>query len=179
MTDDKDDDVEGVLDDDFTEEEFEVEEPDEFADEPEDFEGPEDPGEEDLDPEIDLDGEIDEYVVTEDVDVEEEEEAAPAPRARKVTDDDDEEEEQDPDDVEADLEAILRDRMAATEDEEEDDSDEGGADSLDVPPGPRGDEFVCTSCFLLVNRSQFGSAKDPRCPMGEPECPSITRIFGG
>jgi len=181
MTDDRDDDVEEALDDDFTEEEFEAEEPDDFEDEPEDFDGPVDPGEEDLDPELDLDGEIDEYVVGDDVDVDEEEEdePAPAPRARKVADDDDDEEEQDPDDVEADLEAILRDRMAAADDEDDDDIEEGGGDSLDVPPGPRGDEFVCTSCFLLVNRSQFGSAKDPRCPMGEPECPSITRIFGG
>jgi len=30
------------------------------------------------------------------------------------------------------------------DDEDEDDSEEGGGDSLDVPPGPRGDEFVCT-----------------------------------
>ena len=48
----------------------------------------------------------------------------------------------------------------------------------EAPSGARNDEFVCDSCFLLVNRSQFGSVKDPRCPMGEAECPSIVKIFG-
>lgn len=178
MSDDIDDDV---IEDEFDDDDFEAEEPDEF-DEPDFDADPEDVVDADIEGELDLDEPLDDYVVTEDVDVdvEEEEEPAPAPRARKVaTDEDDDEEEQDPDDIEADLEAILRDRMAAMDDEDEEDLDEGGLGSeMDVPPAPRSDEFVCTSCFLLVNRSQFGSARDPRCPMGEPECPSIAKIFG-
>ncbi|MCP4224800.1 MAG: hypothetical protein GY773_15800 [Actinomycetia bacterium] len=96
-----------------------------------------------------------------------------------AVEEEDDEEEQDPDDVEADLEAILRDRMAATDDDDDEEGEEGtGTAKADGPTGPRNDEFVCDSCFLLVNRSQFGSAKDPRCPMGDPECPSIAKIFG-
>ncbi len=181
--DDEGDDV--IAADEFEDDEFEVEEPDEFeVEEPDDFDvEPDDVvGEVDLEAELDLDEPLDDYVVSEDVEVdvvEEEEEPVPATRTRKVADDDDDEEEQDPDDIEADLEAILRDRMAAMDEDDDEDSDEAGLGAeLDVPPGPRNDEFVCASCFLLVNRSQFGSAKDPRCPMGEPECPSIARIFG-
>jgi len=144
------------------------------------------------DPEIE-DPDIDEVIAVEDFsddeavldgddadDDDDDDDDEPAPKARKVEeDDDDDDDDEDPDDVEADLEAILRDRMAAEEDDDDDDAEEaGGAPKAEGPSGARNDEFVCDSCFLLVNRSQFGSSKDPRCPMGDTECPSIVKIFG-
>ncbi len=104
---------------------------------------------------------------------EEGDEEAPAPKARKVnTDDDDDDDELDPDDIEADLSDILQDRMATDDDDEDEDDDDAPKVSAQ-----RDREFVCTSCFLMVNRSQFGSPKNPRCPVGDPDCPSISQIF--
>ncbi len=65
--------------------------------------------------------------------------------------DDDDEEEPDTDEVEADLNEILRDRIAADEDEEED--DEEGA-PVPVPTGGNVErqqtELHCPHCFLLI-----------------------------
>ena len=140
----------------------------------------EEPGEEQVVDGVDLDideAPIDDFAAAE-VEVEEEEEA-PA-RSRKVAEEDEEDDDEDPDDVEADLEAILRDRMAAADDDDDDDEAEAAAAAVKTAASaaPRNDEFVCESCFMLVNRGQFGSSKDPRCPMGDTECPSITKIFG-
>ncbi|MEL6985754.1 MAG: hypothetical protein AAFO29_25220, partial [Actinomycetota bacterium] len=92
-------------------------------------------------------------------------------RARKVAEDD-EEDDEDEDDVEADLDAILRDRLAESDDEDEDEESEDGAKpkSAQAASGPgRGEEIVCQSCFLLVNRNQIGRGPTPTCPhCGEP-----------
>ena len=113
---------------------------------------------------------VEEVEADDEADVEEE---APAPKARKVnTDDDDDDDELDPDDIEADLSDILQDRMATDDDDEDEDDDDAPKVSAQ-----RDREFVCNSCFLMVNRSQFGSPKNPRCPVGDPDCPSISQIF--
>ena len=61
----------------------------------------------------------------------------------------------------------------ATDDDDEDEDD----DDAPKVSAQRDREFVCNSCFLMVNRSQFGSPKNPRCPVGDPDCPSISQIF--
>jgi hypothetical protein len=124
--------------------------------------------EDDLD-EVDLvdDDELvdDELVVAD----EEEEEVVPARPAKGGDDDSDEDdlEEVDPDDVEADLDTILKDRIAAADDEEEDeegevvDVDDRG-DTNKIQPRRPG-EFVCQSCFLLKPRSQLADSKRKFC----------------
>lgn len=113
---------------------------------------------------------------------EEETTEEPAPRANKKRseDEEDEEEELDPDDVEADLDTILKDRIAAADDDEDDeDLDEQPRATADSPDGvvpKRANEFVCTGCFLLVNRGQFGPESNLQCPVGESECPAIEEL---
>ena len=88
----------------------------------------------------------------------------------------DDEEELDPDDVEADLDTILKDRIAAAdedEDEEELDQPPAKADAPDGVVPKRANEFMCPGCFLLVNRGQFGPETNLQCPVGESECPAI------
>ena len=98
--------------------------------------------------------------------------------ARPTTDDDDEE---DDDDVEADLDAILKDRIAAGDDEDEDEEEEEKPKQAPAPIGDitpkRSDEWTCEQCFFIVSRSQFGPKDNPRCPQGEEPCPSIARAF--
>ena len=115
---------------------------------------------EDIDPEADL---ADDLVVDEIVDPlveEEEDEEAPAARKRRATEDDDEDEELvDPDDVEADLDTILKDRIASGDDDQDDEDEEEvapepGADGADRVVPRRADEFVCESCFLVKHASQ-------------------------
>ena len=65
---------------------------------------------------------------------------------------DEEEDEPDPDEVEADLDAILKDRIAASDDDEEDD-DEGVPAKAPSPAGlveRQETEIHCPHCFLLV-----------------------------
>jgi len=113
--------------------------------------------------------------------VEEAEEEEEAPPARAKRDDDEEEDEADPDDVEADLDTILKDRIAAADDEDEEDEE--------VVPEPRAtgevaegvtpkkaNEFMCTGCFLLVNPGQFGAPGHMTCPVGEAVCPAIEQL---
>lgn len=149
-----------MADDDF--EDDETEEPfDEFDDEAEpDLDDAE--LDDDIDPEVDLDeGDLDEDLGDEVAEVEEEEEEeTPAARKRRTTDDEDEDEELiDPDDVEADLDTILKDRIAAGDDDDADEDEEEaapetGADSGDRVQPRRSDEFVCESCFLVKHASQ-------------------------
>ena len=84
-------------------------------------------------------------------------------KTRKATDDEEEEEEDDdvdPDDVEADLDAILKDRIAAQPEDEDDDEDEvpevddRGDGAGRIQP-KKADEFVCQSCFLVKHRRQL------------------------
>jgi hypothetical protein len=108
----------------------------------------------------------------------------PAPRAKKkpAGDDivEDDEDVVDPDDVEADLEQILRDRIAAADDDDDEDEvevvDPRAAEAPDGVTPKKANEFVCTGCFLLVNRGQFGPADKMVCPVGEADCPAITKL---
>jgi Domain of unknown function (DUF4193) len=158
------------LADDETDEEFQAEDiGTDFEDAPEELE-------EDLVDDEAGDGDFE--VIEEDA-VVEEPPPAPKPKAKakaKATakrgsdDDDDEEddEEADPDDVEADLDTILKDRIAAQPDEDEGDEDET------PEPDERGDgtgriqpkrpgEFVCQSCFLVKHPSQLADDKRMLC----------------
>ena len=93
--------------------------------------------------------------------------------------DDDDDEEVHPSDVEADLEEILRDRIAASDDDEDDeDNASGQPKTVSVAP-PRPDEWTCNQCFLIVSMTQFGSRTDPACPSGEEPCESMRRISSG
>jgi hypothetical protein len=105
----------------------------------------------------------------------------PAARTKKRADEeDDDEEELDPDDVEADLDTILKDRIAAAdEDDDDEELDEPARPTPDAPNGvvpKRANEFMCTGCFLLVNRGQFGPEGHLQCPVGESECPAIDEL---
>jgi len=76
-------------------------------------------------------------------------------------------EEVDPDDVEADLDTILKDRIAAADEEEEDDDEEvvdvdDRGDTNKIQPRRPG-EFVCQSCFLLKPQSQLADARRHLC----------------
>jgi hypothetical protein len=115
----------------------------------------------------------DEIALVDDDDDEEE-----AGTVAKRDEDDDDEEEVDPDDVEADLDAILKDRIAAADDDEEDDEEvvPEAKSPTEVAEGvtpKKANEFTCTGCFLLVNRGQFGPAEQMTCPVGESDCPAI------
>jgi hypothetical protein len=116
--------------------------------------------------------------------VEEEEVEEPAPAKKKGEEDEEDDDELDPDDVEADLDAILKDRIAAADDDDEEDEE--------VVPEPRAtgevaegvtpkkaNEFMCTGCFLLVNPGQFGPPGQMTCPVGEAVCPAIEQLEKG
>lgn len=91
-------------------------------------------------------------------------------------DDDDEEDDVDLSDVEADLEEILRERMAARDDDDEDEPKVALRARQVVAP-PRSGEWTCEQCFLIVSLSQFGSRQNPTCPSDEDPCESIDRIL--
>jgi hypothetical protein len=91
---------------------------------------------------------------------------APA-KGRADDDDEEEDDELDPDDVEADLDTILKDRIAAAADEEDDEEAELGdpevaTDGTKIPPRRPG-EFVCQSCFLVKNGNQLADADSRLC----------------
>jgi hypothetical protein len=121
---------------------------------------------------------IEAVVAEEDGEVEESPEVAKARRAGE--DEDEDEEVADADDVEADLSVILKDRIAAADDEdEEEEAEEVDPRAGDTPDGVtprRANEFMCTGCFLLVNRAQFGALNALECPIGEADCPAIKKI---
>lgn len=150
-----------------------------------------DPIEEKFDEEeidVDLEGEdlaevLDDVVVEDEEDEEAVADAALAARPKRE-DEDDEEEDLNPDDVEADLDAILKDRIAAADDEEEEDEEvvpepRAPADIAEGVTPKKANEFMCAACFLLVNRGQFGSPGSMHCPVGEAECPAIVHIESG
>jgi len=169
-----------MADDDVIDEEFEAE-----------IEGDLDVDVDDLDPDdLDVEDVVEDALVVDDdavpVDAEEDEvDDEPAPRGRKKAaagDDEveDDEEVVDPDDVEADLDAILKDRIAAPDDEEDDEEvevvDTRAPETPDGVTPKKANEFTCTGCFLLVNRGQFGPADHMTCPVGESDCPAITQL---
>lgn len=118
----------------------------------------------------------DEVVEVDEDETGEDDEKTARARKRKGTeeDDDDDDDVIAPDDVEADLDAILRDRMVSSADadaEDEDEDDQQGKASGDNPDGlqpKRADETLCSNCFLLVRPTAHG------CPVEDDTCP----IFG-
>ena len=139
--------------------------------------------EDDVDIEDDVDVVVDDDVV--DLDDEDEDDAPSAAASSLLSDDDDEDE----DDVEADLDEILRERMAKDDDDDDEDDDDvvvvvtksKGKKAAPVDPdgeeieGRRPDETVCTMCFMLVRETQLGPRGNRSCPSGELEsdCPAI------
>lgn len=116
-----------------------------------------------VDEELDegLGEDLDDLVAEEDAEDEEAPSTGTTPRKRKKgapeEEEEEEEEEVDDDDIEADLDTILKDRIAsaddADEEDEEDDAGLGGESGGRVQP--RGDtEFVCQNCFLVKHVSQ-------------------------
>ncbi len=135
---------------------------------------------EDLDEEFDdvlEDGEIDDDL---DEEIEEEEEDSKNGPVRNATMSDDEDgdgEDIDPDNVEADLDTILKDRLAAGDDEDEDEETPDPSPEASGQVAPKRDnEWTCEGCFLIVSSSQFGPRDNPRCPSGEEPCPSLVRL---
>jgi len=171
------------MDDEILDEEFDSEE----AESPEETPALDDDalGDEELDEELEEDDLPDgEAIVVEEgaeAAEEEEEEEVPAARRKRPTDvDDDEDEDVDPDDVEADLDAILKDRIAATpdDDEEEDEVIETGVDSdgTERVAAKTAEEFTCTTCFMIVHPRQFGRKDHLSCPEGYSPCSSIAIV---
>lgn len=92
--------------------------------------------------------------------------AAPTRRATDDEADEDDEDDVDPDDVEADLDTILRDRIAADaeeddEDEETPETEQPGDGTKIVPRRPG--EFLCQSCFLVKHPSQLADETAMLC----------------
>lgn len=152
------------------------------GDDPDDPEFDEDEG---LDDELESDLDEDEDALPEaEADVadedEDEEPAVPPQRARSGEDDEDDEE-LDPDDVEADLDTILKDRIASGDEGDEDEEEEVPLDRNDPELGDgvihkREGEFTCTGCFMIVHPRQFGRKGHLVCPVGDEDCPSLAII---
>ena len=126
--------------------------------------------EEELELEEDFEG--DDFESDEDLDDEDSDEDMGATVVRKAGDDDEDDDDMlAPDDVEADLDKILKDRLASEDSSEVDEEevevdDRSGSDDALQPKRP--DEILCSSCFLLVRQGA------PVCPVGDDACP----IFG-
>jgi hypothetical protein len=140
-----------------------------------------------LDDEVDVDAlvvddeDVDVVAEVEVVDDVDEEDAEPVVVAKKVGDDDDEDEDDDdPDDVEADLDTILKDRIASGDDlddeEEEEVPDRNDPDAADGVAAKKEGEFTCSLCFLIVHPRQFGRRDRLVCPEGYDTCPSISIV---
>jgi hypothetical protein len=90
---------------------------------------------------------------------------------KKVADDDDDDDDlRTEDDVEADLDAILREKLTAAEevpleDDEEEVVVDDKTDGLERLQPRRPDEIQCTQCFLLVRKGA------PGCPVEDDACP--------
>ncbi|MCY3561431.1 MAG: hypothetical protein OXH20_09735 [bacterium] len=143
--------------------------------------------EDDFDPEFDEDLDDDDEDPLSDDDEEEheeddeDEEAPPERNAKRPAATDGEfDDEVDPDNLEADLNTILRDRIAAGDDITDDEADEvetgQPAEMLGSVTPRRDDEWLCEGCFLLVTLSQLGTRSAPHCPSGEEICPSLNRL---
>jgi len=115
--------------------------------------------------EDDLEGddlESDDALAGEDLEAESEE----GTRARRAEDAGEEEEDLETvDDVEADLDTILKDRLATHDEDDEDDEEEQPVTSEEGDlPQRRKFEFPCPSCFLLVNANEVRRTGEcPQC----------------
>ena len=123
---------------------------------------------------------VDVEVLVEPADEEVPAEPAVARKKKAAEEEEDDDDELDPDDVEADLDTILKDRIAAVEEEEDDEElEEVAPKAAESPDGvvpKKANEFTCHGCFLLVNRGQFGPENNMRCPVGESDCPAIEQL---
>lgn len=82
--------------------------------------------------------------------------------ARTGADDDDDE--LDPEDIEADLDTILKGRLASSDDAEESEDQEGGPVKATPQTTRQENEFHCQSCFLLVDVAVARSTNEcPHC----------------
>lgn len=96
----------------------------------------------------------------------------PKARPKRGDDEDDDvvdlDEEHHPDDIEASLDVLLKEKTAAErldEDDLDDDLDDGEPDdrgSNRITPR-RADEFLCSSCFLVLPLSQLADPKRQLC----------------
>ncbi len=90
---------------------------------------------------------------------------------KKVADEEDDDDDlRTEDDVEADLDAILREKLTAAEevpleDDEEEVVVDDKTDGLERLQPRRPDEIQCTQCFLLVRKGA------PGCPVEDDACP--------
>jgi len=97
-----------------------------------------------------------------------------SPSAKKSSEDDDDDDDlRTSDDVEADLSAILKERLSAAEEVPLDDDDDvqvvdDKTDGLERLQPRRPDELQCSRCFLLVRRTA------PSCPEEDDACPLFT-----
>jgi hypothetical protein len=144
---------------------------------------------EDLDDE-DLEDELDDELVDDSVlpegdggdedaavDDEDDEDEVPTARAKRPgTTEDDEEDDVNPDDVEADLDRILKYKIASGDDEDEDEEPEPVGEPGERVAAKGADEFTCNTCFLIVHPRQFGRAGNLTCPEGYDPCPSIKKV---
>ncbi len=110
----------------------------------------------------------------------EDEAAVPARRARAGgEDDEDDEDDLNPDDVEADLDTILKDRIASgddLDDEDEEVDDRSDGEVVEGVTAKREGEFTCTACFMIVHPRQFGRRDRLTCPVGDDDCPAIAVV---
>jgi hypothetical protein len=109
-------------------------------------------------------------LISTDVDTTETTESEPVAPRKSTEEDDDDDDLRTSDDVEADLSAILKERLSAAEEvplEDEDDvqATDDRTDGLERLRPRRPDERQCSRCFLLVSR---GAAK---CPEEDDACP--------
>lgn len=119
------------------------------------------------------DGELaDDEVVEGDEEFSDEADLAKTDAAGKKSsdDDDDDDDLRTEDDVEADLDAILREKLTAAEevpleDDEEEVVVDDKTDGLERLQPRRPDETQCTQCFLLVRKGA------PGCPVEDDACP--------
>lgn len=112
--------------------------------------------------------EDDEGSVSDEVDADE---IKPGTSGRRASEEEDEDEDlRTEDDVEADLDAILREKLTAAEevpleDDEEEAPVDDKTDGLERLQPRRPDEIQCTQCFYLVRKGA------PGCPVEDDACP--------
>lgn len=110
----------------------------------------------------------DDVAISDEVDADE---IKPGTQGRRASEDDDDDEDlRTEDDVEADLDAILREKLTAAEevpleDDEEEAPVDDKTDGLERLQPRRPDEIQCTQCFYLVRKGA------PGCPVEDDACP--------
>jgi len=139
-----------------------------------------------FDPDFDEDIEEeddDDHLADDDEDIEEEDDEKEVPERspkRPPQTEGEFDDEVDPDNLEADLNTILRDRIASGDDVEDDEAGEvetgQPAELLGSVTPRRDDEWLCEGCFLLVSKSHLGSRREPPRPSRASICPSLDTL---